>query len=100
MFVTFFLKLWFGHPNLRKAYFLRHVPLGLFSHADRVGFIYPGVSGISDAPKHWRVFGNLPSLNLSLSVSLIGLSKNMSNMFLRFTSQMKDYLQQHLLLDF
>lgn len=60
MFVTFVL-LGFGHPNHRKTYFLTHVPLGLFSHADSCGFIYLGVkiyvSGISSAQKQWGTLG-------------------------------------------
>lgn len=74
MFVTFVL-LGFGHPNHRKTYFLTHVPLGLFSHADSCGFIYLGVkiyvSGISSAQKQWGFLRNYFLKSISHRVFLL-----------------------------
>lgn len=94
MFMTFVL-LGFGHPNHRKAYFLRHVPLGLLSHADSCGFICPGCGYMSLGfllPQNTGVFPWNGSLNpICRRVSL--------SLFLGFTVQGNDYLQQHLLFE-
>lgn len=92
MFMTFVL-LGFGHPNHRKAYFLRHVPLGLFSHADSCGSICPGYGYMSLGfllPQNTGGFpwnGSLHPICHWVSLSL----------FLGFTIQGNNYLPQHLL---